>query len=161
MEENKSSNYFTHQALARFTSAQGKTVEKIICHLWQNNMNAEVMEIIDNVELHFTDKQKLTISCSEDGEGLDAIEFNPQETAKALREEFNGKIKLFQVNASTTKMWEAVIGKTLEAVQITRDGEYYKSDSILLNFGEEKRTISISPMDGLLIDYYEEIWAKN
>lgn len=149
--------YFSHEALARFASAQGKTVEKIICHLWQNSINKnEVMEIIDNVELHFTDKQKLTISCNENGDGLDAIEFNPQKTAKELREEFDGKIKLFQVNASTTTMWQDVIGKQLVTVQISRNGEYYKADSLMLNFGEEKRTISINPMDGLLIDYYEE-----
>lgn len=149
--------YFNDEALARFVAAQGKTVEKVICHLWQNTIdkNASV-ELIDNVELYFTDKQKLTISCNENGNGLDAIQFDYGATVKELEKEFEGKIKLFSVNASATKMWEAVIGLTLETVRISKEGDYHKADSILLLFGEEQRIISISPLDGLIIDYYEE-----
>lgn len=157
MEEHKKDIYFSNEALARFVTAQGKTVEKVVCHLWQNNFNAgETVEIIDNVELHFTDKHKLTISCNENGDGLDAIAFNPQEMAKNLREEFEGKIKLFAINASPTEMWQEVIGKTLEQVRVTKLNDFYIADSVILNFGEEKRVISISPLDGLIIDYHEE-----
>lgn len=157
--QNEKDIYFTNEALARFVSAQGRTIEKIICHLWQNSSNkADVVEIIDNVELHFTDKQKLTIACNADGDGLDAIDFDAKKTAKALHEEFDGKIKIFTVDASTTKMWQDVIGKTLNAVRISKDGEYYKADAIILDFGNnELREISIAPLDGLIIDYYEEI----
>jgi len=149
--------YFTHEALARFVTAQGKTVEKIICHLWQNTFdNSSTVEIIDNVELHFTDGNKLTISCNENGDGLDAISFDYKKTAKDLHKEFEGKIKLFSVNASSTEMWADVIGKTLENVKIVKEGEYHKAGSVLLELEKEKRIISISPLDGLVIDYYEE-----
>jgi hypothetical protein len=149
--------YFSDEALARFVSAQGKTVEKIICHLWQNTIdkNASV-ELIDNLELHFTDKQKLTISCNEGGDGLDAITFDYKSASIEIEKEFEGKIKLFGVNASTTKMWEDVIGLTLESVRIIKEGDYHKAGSVLLVFGKEKRIISINPLDGLIIDYYEE-----
>ncbi len=149
--------YFSNEALARFLVAEGRKVEKVVCHLWQNthDQNGSV-ELIDNVELHFTDKQKLTISCNAQGDGLDAIDFDYLKTAKELQAEFEGKIKLFSVNASSTTMWEAVIGKTLEHVKVTKMGEYYKADSVILEFGEEKREISIGPLDGLVIDYYEE-----
>ena len=149
--------YFTNEALARFVTAQGKTVEKVVCHLWQNTIqdNATV-EIIDNVELHFKNGDKLTISCNAEGTGLDAIKFDYKATAFALHDEFGGKIKLFAVNASTTTMWENVIGKTLAKVRVTRDGEYYKADSVVLDFGEELREIAIAPLDGLIIDYFEE-----
>jgi len=158
MKKEGSNNYFSNEALAKFTAAQGKTVEKIICHLWQNSINKnEVMELVDNLEIHFTDKNKLTISSNSEGEALDAINFNYKETALALEKEFEGKIKLFPVNASTTKMWEDVIGKKLHSVQITKQDEYYIADSLLLNFGDEKRTVSINPMDGLIIDYFEEV----
>jgi hypothetical protein len=150
-------NYFTHEALARFVTAQGKTVEKIICHLWQNTFdNSGTVEIIDNVELHFTDGHKLTISCNENGDGLDAINFDYKKTAKDLHKEFEGKIKLFSVNASATEMWVDVIGKTLENVKIVKEGEYHQAGSVLLELEKEKRIISISPLDGLVIDYYEE-----
>ncbi|MBX3164649.1 MAG: hypothetical protein KF900_09210 [Bacteroidetes bacterium] len=151
--------YFSNEALARFVAAQGRTVEKIICHLWQNSSNKnDVVEIIDNVELHFADKQKLTIACNVKGDGLDAIDFDAKQTAKDLHEEFEGKIKLFAIDASGTKMWQEVIGKTLKTVRITKDGEYYKADAIILDFeNNEMREISIAPLDGLIIDYYEEV----
>ena len=84
------------------------------------------------------------------------IDFNPQQLAKELREEFDGKIKLFAINASTTEMWQDVIGKKLEHVKVTKLNDFYLADSVMLNFGEERRTVSIGPLDGLIIDYYEE-----
>lgn len=155
--ENEKDVYFSNEALARFVAAQNRTIEKIVIHLWQNSFNnAESVEIIDNVELHFTDKQKLTIACNAEGDGLDAIDFDYKSTAIALHKEFEGKIKLFTVDASTTTMWEEVIGKTLKKIRVTKDGEYYKADSVILDFETEKREISIAPLDGLIIDYYEE-----
>lgn len=149
--------YFSDEALARFVSAQGKTVEKIICHLWQNSIDKNAtVELIDNLELHFTDGQKLTISCNENGDGLDAIHFEYKKAVVEIEKEFEGRIKLFAVNASTTKMWKDVIGLTLQSVRIIKEGDYHKAGSVLLVFGEEKRIVSISPLDGLIIDYYEE-----
>ncbi len=149
--------YFSDEALARFVSAQGRTVEKVLCHLWQNTINKDAtVEIIDNLELHFTDKQKLTVSCNDAGDALDAIAFDYKKAAIELEKEFEGKIRLYAVNASTTKMWEDVIGLTLENVRIIKEGDYHKAGSVLLVFGKEKRIVSISPLDGLIIDYYEE-----
>lgn len=149
--------YFSDEALARFVSSQGKSVEKIICHLWQNTIDKNgTVELIDNLQLHFTDKHILTIACNENGDGLDAINFDYKGTATELEKEFEGKIKLFAVNASSTKMWEDVIGSTLESVRIIKEGDYHKAGSALLVFGAEKRIVSVSPLDGLVIDYYEE-----
>ncbi len=149
--------YFSNEALARFVAAQNRTVEKIVCHLWQNKIQAgTTVELIDNLELHFTDKQKLTIGCNAEGDGLDAFEFDYIKSAKEIEKEFDGKIKLFAVNASATKMWEDVIGKTLLAVRVSKSNDNYKADAVVLDFGEEKREVTISPLDGLVIDYYEE-----
>jgi len=158
MEENEiKKTYFTREALARFAEAQGKTVQKVVCHLWQNATNKnEMMELIDNLEIHFTDGQKLTISCNEESDGLDVIDFNYQEASRFLDDEFEGKIKIFSLDASGTKMWKDVIGQKLVAVQVTKENDYYLADSAMLNFGTERRVIYVSPMDGLLIDYYEE-----
>lgn len=157
MQPTSKSHYFTNEALAKFVQSQGKTVQKIVCHLWQNAHNpAELVEIIDNLELHFNDLTKLTIACNQDGDALDAIDFNYQQAAKAIHQEFDGKIKLFSVNASNTKMWEDVLGKTLNLVKLTKDGEYYQSTALILDFGDEKREVEIAPLDGLIIDFYEE-----
>jgi hypothetical protein len=157
MEHKQQDVYFSNEALARFASAQGKTVGKIICHLWQNAMNKnELVEVIDNIEIHFTDGNKLTIACNEKGDGLDAIVFNYKQTAVEMEAEFDGKIKLLAIDASSTKMWQDVIGKKLIAVQLTKESDYYRADSVMLAFEEEKRVIFVNPLDGIIIDYYEE-----
>jgi hypothetical protein len=149
--------YFSHEALARLVAAQGKIIDKVICHLWQNNIEKESgVELIDNLELHFLGGEKLTISCNQNGDGLDAIDYDYKKAVLELAEEFNGKIKLFAVNASSTKMWQDVIGKKLESVRITKDGDNHLAESVLLVIEDERRIVSISPMDGLVIDYYEE-----
>jgi hypothetical protein len=157
MENTEKDVYFSNEALARFVAAQGKKIEKIVCHLWQNSISkSETVEIIDNVELHFSGQQKLTISCNTEGDGLDVIDFNYKQAAAELQEEFGGKIKLFAVDASSTKMWEDVIGLELQKVRVTRQGDFYRADSIVIDFGTEKREITIAPLDGLIIDYFEE-----
>lgn len=149
--------YFTDHALARFVAAQGQVVEKIVCHLWMNNLNKDApVEIIDNVELHFKGGKKLTIGCNEDGEGLDAIEFNYQQSVAGIKEEFGDKIRLLAIDASPTKMWQDVIGLELHHVRITKEEDHYLSDAVVLDFGSEKREISAAPLDGVIIDYYEE-----
>ncbi|MDP3557321.1 MAG: hypothetical protein Q8T03_08095 [Bacteroidota bacterium] len=157
MENEQVKTFFTNEALARFASAQGKTIEKIVCHLWQNKSQPkEVVEVIDNVELHFTDKQKLTISSTPDGDGLDAIEYDYKTAAIAIEKELGGKIKIYAIDASDTKMWKDVIGKTLTKVGIEKEGDLYRSNAILLDFGDEKREIEINPLDGIIIDQYDE-----
>jgi len=157
MENDEIKTYFSNEALARFASAQGKVVEKIVCHLWQNKSQpTEVVEVIDNVELHFADKQKLTIGCNADGDGLDAITYDYKEAARALEKEFEGKIRVYAIDASTTKMWTEVIGKTLYTVKIEKENGQYRSNAVLLDFGTEKREIEVNPLDGIIIDYYDE-----
>ncbi len=150
--------YFSHQALARFVAAQGQIVVKIVCHLWQNNIEKQGgVEIIDNLELHFKSGQKLTIACNENGDGLDAIDYDFARASKEIKEEFKGKIKLFAVDASQTKMWQDVVGKQLESIRTSKDGENHLSESVLLCFeANERRIVSISPLDGLIIDYHED-----
>jgi hypothetical protein len=54
-------------------------------------------------------------------------------------------------------MWETIPGKVLISMRVTREEENYKADSLVLDFGDEGRTIAISPNDGLVIDYYEQV----
>jgi hypothetical protein len=153
----ENTKYLSHEALARLVAAQGRTVQKVICHLWLNRITKDApVEIIDNLELHFTDGQKLTISCNETGEALDVIQFDFDTAAEALVKEFEGKIRLFAADASATKMWEDIIGLKVVAVKVVKEGEYHIAGSLLIEFGVEKRIVSVSPMDGLVIDFYED-----
>ena len=50
-----------------------------------------------------------------------------------------------------------VIGETIEAFELSREDEQFLNDALIINFGTEKRSIGISPNDGLIIDYWEDI----
>lgn len=150
--------HFTDPQLKLLTSIEGKTLKKIVCYFWVNRLNPnDSVELIDNVELYFTDESSLVITCNEDSNGIDVVhDFDFEQEKNHLKQEFGDKIRIIPIDASTTKMWTDVIGETIEAVQLSRDGENYLNDALILNFGTEKRTIGISPTDGLIIDYWED-----
>jgi hypothetical protein len=156
MEPNPS--HFSDDALKKITAIEGKTLATVICYIWVNKMDPKAtVELIDNVELRFTDGSHIVISCNEDVEGLSITDdFDYKEEQARLTAEFGDKIRIVPVDASKTKMWEEVPGKVLDSVGLTKDDSDYLDDSMVLNFGEEKRIISLSPLDGLIIDYYEE-----
>jgi hypothetical protein len=151
--------HFTNEQLKNTISAEGKTLKKVIIYFWVNRFNPEAqVDLIDNVELFFTDNTSLIITCNEDSDGINILnDFNLEEEKKRLKNEFGDKIKIIPIDASTTKMWTDVIGETILSVDLSRDGDNYLNDALILNFGiKEKRTIGISPSDGLIIDYWED-----
>lgn len=149
---------FNNHQLKLLTEAEGKTLQKVIIYFWVNKLNpSENVELIDNVKLWFTDNSYLMLTCNEESNGIDVLDFFEfDEEKKRLHEEFGDKIKLIPIDASGTKMWTDVINQSLEAIELSRDGEEYMNDALILNFGIEKRTIGISELDGLIIDYWEE-----
>ena len=155
--ENSSKSFFTDQALAHFVAAEGLTVQKIICHLWVNSMDRDApIEIIDNVQLQFGADKMLTIGCDAEGTGLEILNFDYNESVADLKKEFGDKIRMYAVDASATKMWKDVVGQVLKHVRISKEDGKYISDTIVLDFGEEKREIKAAPLDGVIIDYFEE-----
>lgn len=157
MEDKTTKAIFNDNSLKRFIDSEGKIVKSVICYLWQNNINpANVIELIDSIELFFFDETKLVIGSNDDATGLEVIDFNFEEQKREIEIEHKGKIKLYAVNASLTNMWQNITGKKLISVQITKEGDKYLSDSLLLNFENDKRIVAISPVDGIIIDFYEE-----
>ncbi len=156
--EKQAQAYFSAEALQKMLDIQNRTVDKVVIHLWQNLMDPNnSVELIDSLQLRFTDGSRITIGCNDTSEGLEIIDLNIEELRKTLNSESNGKIKVHALDASKTKMWQDIPSQTLKAIQLTKENDNYKADSLLLDFGHEKRTVSISPYDGLVIDYYEDI----
>lgn len=158
MSEQQEKAYFNGESLKKLIAAEGKLLKGVICILWQNSINKnDVVELIDHVQFVFTDGYKLTLGSNQDNNGLEVVDYNFEQEKAELAKEFGGKIKLFAVNATPTKMWKDVEGLKLDSIQITKEGSSsYLSDSVLFNFGTERRTVSISPLDGIIIDFYEE-----
>jgi hypothetical protein len=152
-------SHFTDHQLKLLTAAEGKILKKVVVYFWVNRFNPDAhVDLIDNVELVFTDDTSLVITSTEDGTGIDTLEnFNFEEEKVHLKQEFGDKIKMIPIDASTTKMWADVVGETIEAFELSREDEQFLNDALIINFGIEKRSIGISPNDGLIIDYWEDI----
>ena len=150
--------HFTDQQLRLLTSAEGKTLKKVMIYFWVNRFNPDAqIDLIDNVELVFNDETSLVFTCNEESTGIEVLnDFNYEEEKAALKAEFGDKIKMIPIDASTTKMWADVIGETIDAIELSREDEQFLNDALIISFGIEKRSIGISPSDGLIIDYWED-----
>lgn len=150
--------HFSDHQLQLLTSAEGKTLKKVVIYFWVNrfNPNAQI-DLIDNVELLFNDDTSLVITCDDESNGISVLnDFNFEEEKENLKLEFGDKIKIIPIDASTTKMWTDVIGETIEAIKLSKEDEQFLNDALVISFGAEKRSIGISPSDGLIIDYWED-----
>jgi len=152
-------SHFTNHQLRLLTSAEGKTLKKVIIYFWVNRFNKDAqIDLIDNVELVFTDDTTFVITCNDESSGISILDdFNFEHEKEALKQEFGDKIKMIPIDASGTSMWKDVIGETIESFQLSKEDEQFLNDALIINFGAEKRSIGISPNDGLIIDYWEDI----
>lgn len=151
-------SHFSDHQLKLLTTAEGKTLKKVIIYFWVNRFDPKAqVDLIDNVELLFTDDTSLVITCNEESTGIDILsDFSFEEEKANLKLEFGDKIKIIPIDASTTKMWIDVIGGTIEAFELSKEDEQFLNDALIISFGTEKRSIGISLADGLIIDYWED-----
>jgi hypothetical protein len=156
MSKSETKAYFTNEELIQLNQVQGKILKKVIIHLWQNNVDKNhPVELIDNLLLIYGNDEKLTICSDQERGSLCLNEFHYEAEKEALKAEFQEKIRIIRIDASTTKMWSDLIGKEITGIQLAKEHEHYLSDSILLIVGDEQRTIALNPLDGLLIDLFE------
>lgn len=150
--------HFTDHQLKLLTAAEGKTLKKVIIYFWVNRFKPDAqIDLIDNVELLFNDDTSLVITCDDESNGISVLnDFNFEEEKANLKLEFGDKIKIIPIDASTTKMWTDVIGETIEDIKLSKEDEQFLNDALVISFGAEKRSIGISPSDGLIIDYWED-----
>src|ERR1041384_3555984 len=81
--------YLDENSLVELAAAGGKTLERVICHLWINNIvSSSPVELIDNIRLEFSDGEKLVIGTQEENVGLKTIDFDLGLAQKELKSEF-------------------------------------------------------------------------
>lgn len=154
-------NIIDHQTLYKLNEIQGKCLQFVICYLWINQINPkEPIDLIDAVEFIFSDGDKITLSGNEYQEGLIFVNYDFEQQKNLIEKEFQGKIKIYKVNASNTDMWKDVIDQKIINIRLTKDqtSNQYLSDEIIMEFeNKEMRLIQVHPIDGVILDYYEEI----
>ena len=150
--------HFNDHQLKILTSTEGKILKKVLIYFWVNRLNPDAqIDLIDNVELVFTDESSIVVTCNEESTGINVLDdFNFEEEKVNLKTEFGDKIKIIPIDASGTKMWIDVIGQTIQAFELSKEDEQFLNDALIISFGMEKRSIGISPADGLIIDYWDD-----
>jgi len=147
--------FFNEQELLTLSSFEASSLKEVYCYLWMNNISKPSVEMLIAAEL-VTNKGNLFISIHDTDEALEINKFDYQMICRQLKDEFGNKIKLFRIPASDTGMWKDCSGKKLLHVKLTRQDNQYLSDSMILQFEDEMRIIKASPLDGLIIDFYED-----
>ncbi|MGE0566447.1 MAG: hypothetical protein AB7O73_00745 [Bacteroidia bacterium] len=147
---------FKDEEVATLLGSQGKELHSVLIYLWQNKSGNESLEIIDAIKFILDDNIELTLTCDPESESITLTSFDFLEYKRQHESEINDSIIIHEVNAGTTGMWKDTIKKKLKAVLLTKTKNGYASDSIVFDFEGEKRLLSINPLDGLLLDYYED-----
>lgn len=159
MEDKTIKKKFSLEDLKRLKSLEGKKLSEVIYFVWINLTNENnPFVFIDKIKLEFENHQSIILSAGDESDALIfESNFNPDEENKRLKNEFEGKIILKAHHANNDKFWNEVIGKNIDSVQLSKEEDYYLADAIILDFGKEKRLIAVSPEEGILIDFHEEI----
>jgi hypothetical protein len=155
--DNIQRKFFSNEELILLNALHNRELKEVYCYLWVNKVNSKhPLDMIMALEL-VTDEIAIILSIHDTDEAIEVNNFNFESIQNQLNEEFGDKIKIYRLSASDTGMWKDCIGKKIKAVELTREDKNYYSDSILLNFGEEMRIVNASPLDGLVIDFYEKV----
>jgi hypothetical protein len=150
--------YFTFQELTRLNGLEGKHISEVNYYVWVNRIDqAAPYVFIDKLEIIFSDANKIILTAGEESNALYVLhDFDAAEEILMLEHRFSGQITLKKFGASKDKFWKDVLNLRIQTVQLSKDGDQYLSDAVVLDFGEEKRLIGLSPEEGIIIDYFEE-----
>lgn len=161
MIEHKKSNIIDASTLQKLNSIQGKYIASMFCYLWINQINPkQPIDVIDAVEFNFSDGDKIVLSSNEIQEGLIATDYDFEQKKSNIDEQFAGKLKLYKVNIEKTEMWQNIIHQKITNITLEKDKETgnFLCDKIIFKFeNQEMRLIQVHPIDGIILDYYEEV----
>lgn len=147
--------YFSVHELRELYSLMHQELKEIWCYLWINQLSKDPVDMIMAVEI-VTHRGSCVVSVHDTDNAMEVNAFSYPEIREKILQEAGDKIHLYRIPASDTQMWKNCIGKKIQAIELTREGENYLCDSMVLNMGDEMRIIRAGVLDGLVIDFYEK-----
>jgi hypothetical protein len=148
--------YFSADELLRLRSFDNRRLLEVQHLQWVNKTNpGDIFEFTFAVTLIF-DNGRLTLSADEDNMAILPGDSDFEKKRYELLHAFNGSIDLRSDTMNGNALWAPVIGETLLSIELVKEEDLYRSDSLLLNFGKEKIVIALG-MEGLAIEPYEEV----
>jgi hypothetical protein len=153
-------NYFTLIDLVALNSMEGKQIEKITYHVWENRVNPdpnELFESLDWLELEFTDNSIICFTAAEESDGIKLIEFNLDEERARITALFGNKIQLVSHDMTFSETWIQATMLPITAVELMADKtQQYLNNAMMLRFSDHQMLIGLNPHEGLLVELVEE-----
>jgi len=152
-----SANYFSIDELKDLQACEGKVLKKVVYHQWVNKIKPEEsFEFLDKLELVFHEG-RLVLSGTEDNDAIRTLpDFDIEDSRLRLLHEFGGRIDMRSQEMTHNPLWMMAAGQTLESIELVKEGDLYRNDCLMLNFGEEKLEVRLN-VEGLLVEPFELI----
>lgn len=150
---------FSLQELKQFSAMEGKVLKEVIYYVWINRIHkSSPMVFIDKLQFIFSDDSFTTLTAGEESDALHFLDdFDPNAESEKLEEEFNGGIILKAHRATEDRFWSGLSGKTISSIRLTKQNNEYLADAVVFDLEGEFRLVGVSPEEGILIDFHEEI----
>lgn len=153
------SSYFTYDDLRHMKVVEGQHLRQVIYHYWQNVTNrSEPFEFLYRLELVFAEGGRLILGTSDESDEALAVDmdFDAEKQHLLLLHEFGGKLGIRTADFTANDLWTPVAGQVLQNCELIKEGDSYRSEAMLLDFGAEK--LEMRPyVDGLLIEPFEDV----
>lgn len=143
---------FRMEALEVFQSFENQPLVDVNYYLWLNQPEdgSVPYRFLYFLELAFESGQSLLLTSGEDSEAIQVSDAETLvKTARALQQ-LHGRISIQRVNAGAFPLWQPVVGQILSGIRLSKNEEgFYHNDALLLDFGDSRILVQLSPKDGL------------
>ena len=150
---------FSLEDLKRFSAVEGKVLKDVVYYVWINRLTtSSPMVFIDKLQFIFDDDTLITLTAGEESDALyflDDFDFNSE--AEVLEQEFKGEIVLKAHHAINDRFWTGLSDKKITSVRLTKRNNEYLADAVVFDIEGELRLVAVSPEEGVLIDFYDDI----
>lgn len=161
MEDNSTANNatFSLHEIEAFQSLEGMVITDVMYHIWRNKIDPEnVIESLDYIDFIFENKYRITLYSGVDSDGIKIVELDLAKEQEKITTQFGNKIELVTFDVTNEEPWSDTQNLVLEKIQLEEAvNQNYSNQSLLLNFTSEAVEIRISPIEGMIVDYHEEV----
>lgn len=156
--QNKNSLNSKEIQLIKDFSSKGK-ITNVCYYFWINVSNPDQQySFIDVIEYIAEDATSLFFKLNEEDSGIEIKDdFDFEQYKINVQTEFQNQIRLIKVEASPLEIWKEVLHTSFEQIIKIKDKENFLNTLFLIEFKEQKIEIQFHPVEGLVVEEYEEI----
>ncbi len=131
-----------------------------VCYyFWINVSNPDQQySFIDVIEFISEDATSLFFKLNEEDSGIEIKDdFDFEQYKTTIHAEFQNQIRLMKVEATPLAIWETVLKTPFNQITLIEERGSFLNKQFLVEFKKETIEIQFHPIEGLVVDEYEEI----